>query len=50
MNNKSYPKGILSLVKRAGSTNSPGYRVNKYTEGGVGKTVRFSIANEKDVI
>lgn len=44
---ESYPKGILSLVKRAGSSNSPGYRLNRFTEGGIGKSFRFAVANDK---
>jgi hypothetical protein len=47
---ESYPKGILSLVKRAGSSNSPGYRLNRFTEGGIGKSFRFAIANDKAFI
>lgn len=44
---ESYPKGILSLVKRAGSSNSPGYRLNRFTEGGIGTSFRFAIADDK---
>lgn len=46
---ESYPNGILSLVKRAGSSNSPGYRLNRFIEGGVGESFRFATANEHNI-
>lgn len=46
-NLESYDNDIVKMVKRAGSTNSPGMRPNKFIEGGVGKTFRTATINEK---
>jgi hypothetical protein len=45
----SYPKGIVDMFKRAGSTNSPGYRLNTNVIGGVGKTFKFAVINDKPI-
>jgi hypothetical protein len=37
------------LVKRAGSGNSPGYRLNTRIEGGVGESFNFVVANELSI-
>jgi hypothetical protein len=38
---------FTDMVKRAGSSNSPGYRLNTYIEGGVGETYQFAIVNDE---
>ena len=43
---KSY-SGLVDMVKRAGSSNSPGYRMNPFVEGGVGETFRFAMVNDQ---
>jgi len=37
----------IDLVKRAGSSNSPGYRMNTHIEGGLDKIFTFAVANEQ---
>ena len=43
----NYKKGFVEMVKRAGSANSPGYQLNPYVEGGVGKTFRFALVDDR---
>ena len=42
-------KDINDLYKRAGSSNSPGYRFNTNIIGGVGKTYNFAVINDKKI-
>ncbi len=37
---------LTDMVKRAGSSNSPGYRLNPFVEGGVGESFRFAMIND----
>jgi hypothetical protein len=46
-NISQYDKGIIGMFKRAGSTNSPGYRVNTNIKGGIGKTYKVVVMSDK---
>jgi len=37
---------LTDIVKRGGSTNSPGYVLNPYIEGGVGETFQFALIED----
>ncbi len=43
---EQYDNGFVDMVKRAGSTNSPGYSPNTHVEGGVGKKQKHAILND----
>lgn len=45
LNLKQY-KDLTDLIKRGGSTNSPGYRLNPYVEGGVGETFQWAMIDD----
>jgi hypothetical protein len=38
---------LTDMIKRAGSSNSPGYRLNHYVEGGVGETYQFALIDDE---
>jgi hypothetical protein len=40
---------VLNLVKRAGSSNSPGWNMNENVEGGIGSHVRVIVVNDKGI-
>jgi hypothetical protein len=42
-----YETAFIDMVKRAGSSNSPGYRMNRYIDGGIGLEYNFAILNDK---
>lgn len=44
-----YENSLVKMVKRAGSSNSPGYRLNPYIPGGVGLTYNNVILDDKIV-
>ena len=46
-NPSQYKDGLVGLMKRGGSTNSPGYRLNNNIENGVGKTYRTLIISDE---
>jgi len=39
-------ESYVNMVKRAGSSNSPGYRLNPYIENGVGHEYSFAVIND----
>jgi len=39
-------KDLVDMVKRAGSSNSPGYVLSPFVEGGVGETYQFAMVND----
>ena len=41
-----YDNAFIDMTKRASSSNSPGYRLNRYVDGGVGHEYSFAVLND----